>query len=399
LALMITRAPGLMPQTRATPEETRRYLEFGLAAVGEEETVALVELLLAEGGWAFGFSDPPPSPEVRERMRIAAARAVSAAERLGRADLLSIALDVQHISHELHDDVRAMAAGVERRRGLADQVVAFIDLDDIFYMSAQVAWEQGRYRDALRFSEEGIARVAALGGESRGSSSTLALSQFLLGDWDAVVEESRRVIEDFGTEPPGFLRLVISVAEFVLAARHETGALEPLRKIELSASMRLSFRALGLGAEGRAEEGLALIRADVRPNEGRSFEMMAKAQLLETLGGFAELATLCTEIRERAQRAGWAAGPAMADRLDAARLLTEGDAAGAAELARSSADRFAETGAEWEAAVSRLTLAEALHALGRAGDAAAALAEAEPALRRAGAVAELERFAALSARG
>ncbi|HEY8859488.1 MAG TPA: hypothetical protein VIM27_08540, partial [Gaiellales bacterium] len=85
--------------------------------------------------------------------------------------------------------------------------------------------------------------------------------------------------------------------------------------------------------------------------------------------------------------------------LDAARLLTEGDAAGAAELARSSADRFAETGAEWEAAVSRLTLAEALHALGRAGDAAAALAEAEPALRRAGAVAELERFAALSARG
>jgi len=49
--------------------------------------------------------------------------------------------------------------------------------------------------------------------------------------------------------------------------------------------------------------------------------------------------------------------------------------------------------------VSRLTLAEALHALGRADDAAAALAEAEPALRRAGAVAELERFAALSARG
>jgi class 3 adenylate cyclase len=399
LALMITRAPGLMPQTRATPQETRRYLEFGLAAVGDQETVALVELLLAEGGWAFGFSDPPPSPEVRERMRIAAARAVRAAERLGRVDLLSIALDVQHISHELRDDVRAMAAGVERRRGLADQVVAFIDLDDIFYMSAQVAWEQGRYRDARRFSEEGMARVAALGGESRGSSSTLALSLFLLGDWDAVVEEGRRVIGEFGTEPPGFLRLVLSAAEFVLAARHETGALEPLRKVELTASMRLSFRALGLRAEGRAEEGLGLMRSDNRHSEGRSFEMMAEAQLLETLGRFAQLATLCTEIRERAERTDWAAGPAMADRLDAARLLAEGDAAGAAELARSSADRFAEIGATWEAAVSGLTLAEALHALGRADDAAAALAEAEPALRRAGAVAELERFAALSARG
>jgi hypothetical protein len=127
--------------------------------------------------------------------------------------------------------------------------------------------------------------------------------------------------------------------------------------------------------------------------------MMAEGQLLETLGRFAELATLCTEIRERAQRSDWATGPAMADRLDAARLLAEGDPAGAAELARSSAERFAETGAAWEAAVSGLVLAEALHALGRRDDAAATLAEAEPALRRAGAVAELERFAALSARG
>jgi hypothetical protein len=89
----------------------------------------------------------------------------------------------------------------------------------------------------------------------------------------------------------------------------------------------------------------------------------------------------------------------MADRLDAACLLASGDPAGAAELARSSAERFAEIGAAWEAAVSELTLAEALYALGRTEDAAAALAEAEPALRRAGAVAELERFASLSARG
>jgi hypothetical protein len=33
--------------------------------------------------------------------------------------------------------------------------VAHIDLDDIFYMSAAVAWEQGRYPDAVRYSEEG----------------------------------------------------------------------------------------------------------------------------------------------------------------------------------------------------------------------------------------------------
>ena len=147
------------------------------------------------------------------------------------------------------------------------------------------------------------------------------------------------MIADFGTEPPGFLRLVLSAAEFVLAARHETSELEPLRRIELKSSMRLAFRALGLRAEGRAEEGLALIRWEDRLSEGRSFEMMAEGQLLETLGRFAQLATLSTEIRERAARTDWVAGPAMADRLDAARLLASGDPAGAARLARSSAER------------------------------------------------------------
>jgi hypothetical protein len=167
----------------------------------------------------------------------------------------------------------------------------------------------------------------------------------------------------------------------------------------MKASMRLAFRALGLRAEGRAEEGLAVLRSENRPAEGRSLEMMAEGQLLETLGRYPELPALCAEIRERAQRTDWAAGPAMADRLDAARLLAQGDPAAAADLARSSVERFAAVGAAWEAAVSQLTLAEALHALGRGADAAAALAQAQPALRRAGGVAELRWFDTLSARG
>ena len=249
--------------------------------------------------------------------------------------------------------MRAQVAGVNRRRELADRVVAFIDLDDIFCMAALVAWEQGRYRDAERLSEEGIARVAALGGESKGSPSFLAISRFLLGDWDAALAEYRRVIEREGAEPPGFLRPLCAVAEFVLSARRQTGELEMMRRIEMKAPMRLAFRALGLGAEGRAEEGLELILEYDSPAEGRSLAMMAHGQLLETLGRYPELSALCAEIRERAQRTDWAAGPAMADRLDAARLLAEGDPAGAAELARSSVERFAAIGAAWEAAVSQ----------------------------------------------
>ena len=398
LALMIIRASGLMAHTRPTQAETRRYLDLGFAAAGDGESVALVELLLSEGGWAFGFPDPPPSPEVIERMHTAAGRAVRIAERLDRPELLSIALDVAHISHELRDDVRAQVAGVNRRRELADRVVAFIDLDDIFCMAALMAWEQGRYRDAERLSEEGVARVAALGGESKGSSSYLAISRFLLGDWDAALAEYRRVIEREGAEPAGFMRPLCAVAEFVLCARHQTGEIEMMRRIELKAPMRLAFRALGLGAEGRAEEGLELILVHESPAEGRGLVMMARGQLLRELGRWSDLAALCTEIRERAERADWEAGPAMADRLDAARLLAHGDPAPAAELARSSGERFAAIGAEWEAAVSLLDLAEACLALNRAGDAADALARAEPALRRAGGVAELDRLTGLLAR-
>ncbi|MGH3075188.1 MAG: ATP-binding protein, partial [Gaiellales bacterium] len=284
LALIVTRAPGLMPQTVALREDARRYIDRGLTAVGDEESVALVELLLAEGGWAYGFPEPPPTDDVIDRMRLASARAVAIAERLGQPELISIALDVQHISHELADDVHAMVAGVERRRGLADGVVALIDLDDIFYMSAGAAWEQGRYRDAKAYCEEGVARVTALGGDAAGSAASLAIARFVLGDWDAAVDACREVIERHGPVPPGFLRALCSVAEYVHAARGGDAELEVLRAIEYNAAMRRGYRALGLCAEGRAEEAYPLVQGPHRPAEGLSFAMMAEARVLHALG-------------------------------------------------------------------------------------------------------------------
>ena len=397
LALIITRAPGLMPQTVPTPEEARRYIDCGLAAAGDEESVALVELLLAEGGWAYGFPDPPPTGDVIERMRLASARAVAIAERLGQPELISIALDVQHISHELADDVHAIVAGVDRRRGLADGVVALIDLDDIFYMSAGAAWEQGRYRDAKAYCEEGVARVTALGGDAAGSAASLAIARFVLGDWDAAVDACREVIERHGPVPPGFLRALCSVAEYVHAARGGGAELEVLRGIEYNAAMRQGYRALGLSAEGRAEEAYVLVQGPHRPAEGLSFVMMAEARVLHALGRREELLAHCAAIRERADRIDWTAGPAMADRLEAELVLADGDHVRAVELAGRSAETFAGIGAEWEAAASRLPLAEALLGLGRPSVAAEALARAEVALRRAGARAELARFTTLSA--
>ena len=51
--------------------------------------------------------------------------------------------------------------------------------------------------------------------------------------------------------PPGFLRALCSVAEYVHAARGGGAELEVLRGIEYNAAMRQGYRALGLCAEGR----------------------------------------------------------------------------------------------------------------------------------------------------
>jgi hypothetical protein len=190
----------------------------------------------------------------------------------------------------------------------------------------------------------------------------------------------------------------MAAGEFVLASRGEVGLAAELRRIEMRAPTRLSLRALGLGAEGRPDEGLALIEGWLRPAEGRSLGMMARAQLLAMLGRWPEVAAVCGEIRKRAQRIGWTAGPAMADRQDAERLLASGNPEAAEPLARASAEQFAAIGAQWESAVSWLSSAEASLALGQAGGAAAALAAAEPALRSAGALRELERLDRLSGR-
>jgi class 3 adenylate cyclase/tetratricopeptide (TPR) repeat protein len=255
LALLITRAPGLMPGRCASQEEARRYLELGMAAAGDDESGALVDLLLAQGSWGFGFPQPPPTPETIELMRASSARAVAIAERRNRPDQLSVALDVQHISYELRDDVRAMAAGVRRREALADQIVALVDLDDIFSMSAQVAWEQGRYHDAERAAREGMTRVAELGGEGAGSASALGITHLLLGDWDDAVRQGLRIIERHGDQPPGFLRIACTACEFVLASRGGDPMVERLRGIEVSAPMRAAFRALGMGAEAGPTTG------------------------------------------------------------------------------------------------------------------------------------------------
>ncbi|HET6849970.1 MAG TPA: adenylate/guanylate cyclase domain-containing protein [Gaiellales bacterium] len=395
LAMLATRAPGLMPQTVADADDIRRVLEMGLAAAGDGDSPAHVDLLMADGAWGFGFPDALAENRERtlDRMTEAGRQAVAMAERLGQPELLSLALDVAYIADQDRDDVPTLLAGVERRLQLADHVLAGIDLDDIFYMAAQTYWEQGRYRDALAVAEEGVERVSALGAEPIGSRSTAAITRMLLGDWDAVVDEHRSAAARW-EQPPGFLRLLWATTEYVYAARGDIDAASRLREVTYGAMNRLAFRALGLLAEGRLDEAFAQLDR-MRQPDGLGFALQARAELLRAARRWDDLAAHIQTIRDRSARIGWLIGPPAADRAEAAIAMAREDPAGAEPLLQRSVDGFREAGAEWEAARSALDLAAALQAIGHADAAVSALDDASPALERAGAVAELARLAEL----
>ena len=45
-----------MPNTVADADQIRRVIALGRAAAGESDSPALVDLLIAEGAWGFGFA-------------------------------------------------------------------------------------------------------------------------------------------------------------------------------------------------------------------------------------------------------------------------------------------------------------------------------------------------------
>ncbi len=217
-----------------------------------------------------------------------------------------------------------------------------------------------------------------------------------MGDWDAVIAEYRAITNRFGQTPPGFLRVVSAGAEYVLCSRGRFAEAEPIRELLMRTPMRLSFRALGMLVEGvPVNDALDLLSSGI-VGDGVSLEWMARGRLLLAARRWDDLAAHSEATRTRGERIGWVVATPTADRWDGALAMESGDARAAAELLRASVAGYTAVGAEWDAAVSALDLAEALVAIGDRDSTAAVLATAAPALQRAGAVIELRRLDALS---
>jgi len=400
LALEIARrAPGTM-RHRISPEEEERYLEIGLAAAGPGDSEERARLLTVSS-----FGQVSTSEEDLRRAIDTGEQAAAMAERLGRVDLESAALDGITSAHHSTGRYGAMEDPIRRRLELAPKLSDPYEVGDIYAMASWWALNTGRYRESLDLADRGLAQAMP-------RSPVYALycldfragAHFRLGDWDGVLADvavADEILGDRRESPPGVAPMHLAMAAFIHDARGDGETadryLDLVRWLEQAEDtvdpVLTHWQARLLSRQGRSDEARALLeRPDVVNDlRGRDEVLEAWCEVISEDGSWGEAA----EVADRAGRhAGWAGLPPLAlyaTRLEGRAAAAWGDSPRAVERLTAAMIGFEELEAVWEAAVSRLDVAEVLVASGE-GDAGHDLTEEAAAVfARLGSTRELGR--------
>jgi class 3 adenylate cyclase len=406
------RWPGSM--MHVPPEvEVRRYLDLGIANVGDSDSEEHVRLLFAGAFVAYAFgSTRAITDEEYERAAADAERAADMAMRLGRPELASASLDGAGAAlwpRGLYGRSRA----IERRRlELAETLEDPWELGDIHAVAAWGATMMGEYAQAVRYSSKGEALTA---GEAQGMAlhnlSWRSLAEFSLGNWGAVVDEIlprvRSTLGDRRGNPPYFMAHAFGSAAFILDARGDPAAPELVALLRRHAGEEGEWRrwsiiwlAWILARHDRSDEvsGLLDRLRSVGTGVTRPLEDQVRAEILHRFARWGEAPAFLERSRAFADRGELRALPVHLDRLEGRAALAGGDVDSGLTLLEGARRGFAELGAAWERARTELDIADALVATGRPDEARSMLEAASPDLERAGALIELERLRELRGR-
>ena len=369
---VVRRAPGTM-RHRISPDEDEYYLGIGLAAAGAGDSEERARLLTARS-----FASDAASEDDRERAISTGEEAAAMAQRLGRVDLESAALDGITSTHHSIGRYRAMEGPIRRRLELAPKLSDPYEVGDIHAMAAWWALNTGRYRESLDLADRGFDQ--AMPGSPVYGLYCLdfrAAAHFRLGDWDGVLADVALVEEILGDRresPPGFAPMHLAMAAFIHDARGDgetasryLGLVRWLEQAEdtLDAVLTL-WQARLLSRRGRSGEARALLeRPDLAEDRRQRDEVLeAWCEVISEEGAWGE----AMEVADRARRhAAWAGEPPLAlyaTRLEGRASAASGEAVRAAELLTTTVEGFAKLEAVWEAAVTRLDLARVLMMLG-----------------------------------
>lgn len=208
-------------------DETRRYLDVGLAHLEPGDSEARVRLLAAHGFWAHGFATTPKSPQDRAEARQNAEEAAAMGLRMGLPELALAALDAVQSTYDdegLHREALELA---QHRLELSRSIRDAWELGDMFAMLSSAHYSVGSFAEAVQVGGEGFELtldenpIVALH-----CLSYRAAARFRTGDWNGAFEDLARTREILGPDrdPIRGAALPWSIAAFAHDVRGETAA-------------------------------------------------------------------------------------------------------------------------------------------------------------------------------
>lgn len=155
------------------------------------DSVERVRLLTVAGFWPYATVGHPDSGLIGvEEARSAAEDAADMAQRIGRIDLESGALDGLVSTFIFRGDYAAADEVMRRRCGLYDALVDPWEKGDMCAMTAWVAFQRARYDEAIEWASRGIdefeGEYPSIGLHCR---DWRGLAKLRLGDWDGLLED------------------------------------------------------------------------------------------------------------------------------------------------------------------------------------------------------------------
>jgi class 3 adenylate cyclase/tetratricopeptide (TPR) repeat protein len=366
------RNAGLM-HTVPPPSATARLLQIGLSHVPEGDSEERVRLLTMKSFWPWSRSFEGESfgePQFLEAKK-AGEQAADMALRLGRADLASAALDGAGSYYLERGHYGPGQPLINRRLELASGIEDPWELQDVFNMAAWSAFHIGRYREALRYADEGFERwITDVPSMAMHCLPWRALARFRLGQWDAFLDDVNRTEELLGDRrehPQPFFARHFAAAALVRDIRGDTvGAdrhLELLRRLENEIghppSLSVPWMAMLFARRGDHQDARGYL-AKEESHGSRGVVLEARCDVVAELAAWEEAADLVRESRDHADAAGLLALPSFADRLEGRAALASGDLALAVSSLSRAGRGFDGLGARWEAACTSLSLGEAL---------------------------------------
>jgi class 3 adenylate cyclase/tetratricopeptide (TPR) repeat protein len=408
-----TRWPGSMTM-RVTESEIDEIIEMGFSQLDDGDSEERVRLTVGRAFLPFALDRGAVDKPTADSMLILADEAAAAAERLGRPDLTSAALDAASSTRIASGLYGADLEITERRFLLLDRLKDPLEVGDTFAMGA---WGNALVGNFDRSIALGLEGAELTGNEHQGIAahclSWAALAEFFAGNWAAVTDglfpRIKALLQERAEDPPYFVLPSYFAAAFIEGAQGETAAALPLTEIirraaeQQSAAINtrmtvweLIYLDLHARRTDRAREDLDKAIGPV--GIAGPLSELVKCEAIAQLGRWEEAPAHIERAIAYAAEAGLRVLPAHLDRLEGRSLLATGSAAFCFEALTRAASAFEGLGSRWELARTRLDLAEASLETGKKQDAAVLLAQATQVFEELRSLREIKRASELMAR-